>query len=289
MSLARKLDSGGFLVLAEVEPPKGTDVSDFVSVAVRVKDRLDAVVVPEMNNAVMKMSSLGGCILLQQKGVETVMQAACRDRNRLALQADLLAAWSLGVGNLMIVSGQDPKEGDQREAKPVYDLTQEQLLEAVRNFGSGRDLAGVDLAGGTAFTVGTTLDPTDPDKSAREMDLFRARVDQGARFFVTPPLFDPEEIRALAARLGPDKSRLVITILILKSLGMARYINLHLKKVSVPGEYLERFKTTKDRGREGVDLAVETVRAVREAGFGGVMISPLGWEDRLPQILDHVG
>ncbi len=286
MSLARKLDDAGFLVLAEVEPPKGTDVSDFVSVAVRVKDRLDAVVVPEMNNAVMKMSSLGGCILLQQKGVETVMQVACRDRNRLALQADLLAAWALGVGNLMIVSGQDPREGDQRAAKPVYDLTQEELLETVRNFGSGRDLAGVDLAGGTAFTVGTTLDP---DKAARELELFRNRVDQGSRFFVTPPLFDPEGIRSLAAKLGPDRSRLIITVLILKSLGMARYINLHLKNVSVPEEYLERFKTTKDRGREGVDLAVETVRAVREAGFGGVMISPLGWEDRLPQILDRVG
>jgi methylenetetrahydrofolate reductase (NADPH) len=97
MSFARKLSDGGFAVLAEVEPPKGTDVSSFVAVSVRVKDRVDAVMVPEMTNAVMKMGSLGGCILLQQKGVATVMQMTCRDRNRLALQADLLAAGALGV------------------------------------------------------------------------------------------------------------------------------------------------------------------------------------------------
>jgi methylenetetrahydrofolate reductase (NADPH) len=188
----------------------------------------------------------------------------------------------------MVVVGQDPAQGDQRLAKPVYDLGQQELLETANTFMAGKDMAGVELSGVPKFTLGTMVDPADPLIQDQELESFQKGLAQGVGFFVTPPLFELAGIDPFVQKIGPDKSRLIITVLLLKSFGMARYINLHLKNVSIPESYLERFKKTKDRGREGVLIAAETIRSVREAGFGGVMISPLGWEDRLPDILDLI-
>ncbi len=122
MSLKEKLSSQEFVILAEMEPPKGVDVAEMMANALRVKGKVDAFVVPEMSNAVMRMSSLGGCMVLANKGFETVLQTCCRDRNRLALQADLLAAAALGIQNIMAVTGVDPSFGDHHRARAVNDV-----------------------------------------------------------------------------------------------------------------------------------------------------------------------
>ena len=160
MPLQEKLTSGEFVILAEIEPPKGTDVSDMVGAATGVKRMVDAFVVPEMNNAVMRLSSLGGALLLQTKGLETVMQVCCRDRNRLALQGDLLAAQALGVANVMAVTGDEITHGDHHQAKAVNDLNLLELLAAIQTLQTGRDLAGVDLKGAPQFLVGATVKVT---------------------------------------------------------------------------------------------------------------------------------
>ena len=157
MQLQKKLEAQEFVVMAELEPPKGTDVADLVANAAKVKGRVDAFVISEMGNAVMRLSALGGCLLLQNRGLETVMQVCCRDRNRLALQGDLLAAAALGVANVMAVSGEDITHGDHHRAREVNDMDLLELLSAIQTMRKGKDMAGVELRGSPDFLVGATV------------------------------------------------------------------------------------------------------------------------------------
>jgi 5,10-methylenetetrahydrofolate reductase len=145
MHLKNKFDAGEFAILAEMEPPKGVDVSGMVANAQRVKGEVDAFLVPEMSNAVMRMSSLGGAMILQAKGMDTVIQLNCRDRNRIALQADLLAAFGCGITNVMAVKGEDTSFGDHHQARSVYDIDLPELLQVITSLQQGKDMAGIDL------------------------------------------------------------------------------------------------------------------------------------------------
>jgi 5,10-methylenetetrahydrofolate reductase len=285
MSFKQKLADGQFVTLVELEPPKGVDVAAFVGHAQRIKGKVDAVVVPEMANAVMKLSSLGGCMLLANKGLETVMQACCRDRNRLALQADLLAAGALGITNLMAVEGEAPSYGDHHKARPVYDLETLELLEVIAKLVSGKDMAGVELEGAPDFTVGTTLNTGALGTVQQELAELDRKLEAGAQYFITPPVFDLAQLAAFTKHLGDRQVNIIPNVLLLKSVGMARAIDRHLKHVHMPGETIERVKVAPDRVRECVQIAVELINGIKAAGYSGVMISPLGWEDRLPQIL----
>ena len=158
MKLPQKLEQGEFVVLAEMEPPKGTDIEAMVTNARRVKGKVDAFIVPEMSNAVMRMSSLGGALVLQNQGLECVIQVCCRDRNRLAIQGDLLAAGALGISGVMAVTGEDPSFGDHHQARAVNDIDLIQLLGVVEDLKKGRDMAGIELAGAPDFLLGTTSD-----------------------------------------------------------------------------------------------------------------------------------
>jgi len=289
MSLRQKLASGEFLTLVELEPPKGTNVAPFMEHAGRIKGRVDAVVVPEMANAVMKISSLGGCMLLAQRGFETVLQASCRDRNRLALQADLLAAHALGIKNVMAVEGQAPSYGDHHKARPVYDLELKELIEAVGRLGRGRDMAGIELDGAAGFTVGSTVNPGAIGAVREEVEAMQAKLEAGVEFLVTPPVFDLASFNGFIKQAGDVKRRLIPNVLLLKSVGMARAIDLHMKHVHMPGELITRIKKAPDRVRECVAIARELIAGVKAAGYAGVMVSPLGWEGRLPQILERTG
>ena len=287
MQMEKKLTSGEFLVLAEMEPPKGVDVSQMVANATRVRGRVDAFVVPEMSNAVMKMSSLGAAILLQSKGLETVMQLCCRDRNRLALQADLLAAQALGVANIMAVTGEEPTYGDHHRARAVYDIDLVELLEAIQSLQKGRDMAGVELNGAPHFLVGSTVNS---GASGGALDMEIAELDRkmaaGAKFFVTPPVFHLESFSGFMKKVAGREAKIIPTVLLLKSVGMARYIDRHLDNVSIPSEIISRIQKAQDKVGECVDIAAELVSGLRKMGCSGVLIVPLGWEHKLLDILD---
>jgi len=289
MPLQEKLTSGEFVILAEMEPPKGTDVFDMVARAGTVKRMVDAFVVPEMNNAVMRLSSLGGALLLQSKGLETVMQVCCRDRNRLALQGDLLAAHALGVPNVMAVTGDEITHGDHHQAKAVHDLDLLKLLTAIKTMESGRDLAGVDLKGAPQFLVGATVKVTN-DAGALKQEL--ADLDQkiaaGARFFTTQPVFDVTVLEKFRKQVGKRQAAIIPTVMLLKSVGMARYINAHME-MKIPEVFVTRIQKSSDRVRECVQIAAELVAAVKKAGFPGVLVSTIGWEEKLPAILAAAG
>jgi 5,10-methylenetetrahydrofolate reductase len=286
MQLRKKMNSGEFLVFAEMEPPKGVDVSALVASAIKVRGKVNAFVVPEMSNAVMKMSSLGFSILLQGKGLETVMQVCCRDRNRLALQADLLSAQALGVASVMAVTGEDPSYGDHHKARAVYDIDLIELLQAIQTLRSGKDMAGVELRGSPEFLVGSTINV---GASGGALDLELEELDKkmaaGVEFFVTSPVFDLELFARFMKKVVERKTKIIPQVLLLKSVGMARYIDRHLDQVHIPADLISRIQKAPDRVRECILIAAELVAAIRDAGYPGVYLSTLGWEEKLPDIL----
>jgi methylenetetrahydrofolate reductase (NADPH) len=287
MNMQEKLASGEFLILAEMEPPKGVDFTAVIANAMRVKGQVDAFVVPEMSNAVMRMSSLGGCALLESKGLGTVMQVCCRDRNRLALQADLLAAHALGVSNVMAITGVEPGYGDHNRARPVHDIDLLQLLEAIQKLQSGRDMAGVELNGAPQYCVGSTVNiGVSGGLLDLELEELEKKMAAGVEFFITQPIFDLQALARFMKKVEQRKAKIIPTVLLLKSVGMARYIDQHMAHVHVPGELITRVQKAPDKATECVQIARELVFALKDAGYSGVLISTIGWEDKLANILE---
>jgi 5,10-methylenetetrahydrofolate reductase len=289
MTLEHRFDSGEFVTLAEMEPPKGVNIAEMLGYAKRVKDRVTAFIIPEMNHAVMRMSALGGAMLLQDQGMEAAMQICCRDRNRLALQGDLLAAGACGIRNIIVVGGEDPSYGDHHQARAVHDITPIDLLKAIQGLQGGRDMAGVDLDGAPAFVVGSTTSAGAKGRSAEmEAEDVAQRAAAGARFFITPPVFDLELIKPFMRRVDRQRAIILPTVLLLKSLGMARYIERNMPHILIPPEIIDRIQRAPDKVRECVRIAIDLVVRIKAEGFKGVVLSTLGWEHKLPDIVEAI-
>ncbi len=286
MSLRSKLEAGEFSLLAEIETSKGIDVLSMVANARQVKDKVTAFVVPEMSNAVMRMSALGGAMVLQNKDMETVMQVNCRDRNQLALQADLLAAGACGIVSIIAVNGDDPSVGDHPQAKAVYDLEPCELLQAARELNNGSDLAGNPLSGATNFLLGATANVCcEGETLEREVEEVNKKIAAGAQYIITSPVFDLESVENLASTIDCQKKKVIPTVLLLKSVGMARYISQTQEYISIPDSIIDRIRKSSDKAGECIRIAREMIAALEVAGFGGVLISTVGWEHKLPEIL----
>ncbi|WP_319406693.1 methylenetetrahydrofolate reductase [uncultured Desulfosarcina sp.] len=288
MHLKNKFDVGKFTILAEMQPPKGVNVSTMVNCAVRVKNMVDAFLVPEMGNAVMRMSSLGGSMILQSHGLETIMQVNCRDRNRIALQADLLAAYGCGILNIMGVSGEDPGLGDHHQAKAVDDIDLMTLFKAVSALQTGKDLAGNELSGAPSFLIGANVNArATGDALKKELSRMAEKTEAGVDFFIAPPVFDIGAIAPFLEKVDLKKTRIIPTVMLLKSVGMARYLDRHLN-VTISQDLIKRLMRAPDKAVESLSIATKIISAVKEAGFSGVMISAMGWEDKLQKLLDMV-
>ena len=287
MALQERIRSGRFVVLGEFEPPKGADFSVLSKHANLSRGRVDAIVVPEMANAVLKASSLGGCAFFQKEGIETVFQVCCRDRNRLALQSDILAASALGIRNIMAVPGEDIRYGDHPQARVVNDLDLVGLLETLQKLQNGRDLAGIELRGAAHFFVGSTIDTGAPGGLLTiELENLEKKIALGVEYVITNPIFDLRRFDQFIKRIEAGKVAVIPTVLLLKSAGMARYIDRNIKGMSIPPEMIARIQKAPDKVRECVMIAGEIVARIKEMGMAGVLISTVGWEDKLPQILD---
>jgi 5,10-methylenetetrahydrofolate reductase len=288
MSLKDKIRSGKFVVLEEFEPPKGSDFSSFLDNANLVKGRIDSFIVPEMANAVMKAGSLGGCAFLQNEGMETVLQVCCRDRNQLALQADLLSANALGIDNVMAVPGDDIHNGDHPKARNVNDLDLLELLEAVQKLQNGKDLAGIELKGSPQFFTGSVIDTSVPGGLLEiELEDLQKKIDLGVEFLITNPIFDIHLFQQFIKRIDIKKAAIIPTVLLLKSAGMARYIDRNIKNISIPSETIRGIQKAPDKQDECIRIAAELINQLKDMGMAGVMISTVGWEDKLPRILDE--
>lgn len=276
MAFADKLKSKSFVYLAEMETPKGVDLAAFVDSGRHLKGRVDAVLVPDLSHAVMRLAALAGAKVLKDLGLEVIVQFSCRDRNRLALQGDLLAAHVLGLGNVTATVGEPIENGDQPGAKAVNDFSPVEFLEAAASLAQGRDLGGRELRGKPYFCMGASVTDAAGAKAA---------VDQGASFLIAPPVFDLQAFAPLAAELKESGATLIASVLLLKSVGMARYLNQNLPGVNISEETIKRIRSASDRPAECVKIAAETVQGLKEL-CGGALLMTAGWEDRLPQILD---
>ncbi len=288
MPLQEKIRSGKFVVLGEFEPPKGSDFSSLRENAMLIRGRLDAVIVPEMANAVLKASSLGGCAFFQKEGIETVLQVSCRDRNRLALQADILAAGALGIANIMTVTGEEIKYGDHPLARTVNDLDLTELIKAIQKLQSGKDLAGIELRGAPRFSIGATIDTSVSGGLLDiELDNLKKRIELGVEYVITNPVFDLRRFQQFMKRVDTSQVKVIPTVLLLKSAGMARYIDRNIKGVSIPSEMIREIQKAPDKIRECVRIAGNLAARIKEMGMPGVLISTIGWENYLPQVLDE--
>lgn len=284
--MKNRFDVGEFAVLVEMAPPKGIDISQMVFVAEKIRSKVAAVVVPDMTAAVMRMGPLGAAMILQSKGLETVMQICCRDRNRLALQGDLLAAYAGGISNIMIVEGQDLALGDHHQAKAVDDIDGLELARAIEGLSEGKDMAGTELLGAPAFFFGAEVNPGLADAELdREMERLEQYRKAGAGFFITTPVFDLAALEKLSARVDVRRINLIPTVMLLKSVGMARYIQRNMPHFYLQDELIRRLQKSADKNKEAIRIAREMLAAIREAGFKGAMITPMGWEQKLPEIL----
>ena len=287
MSLKEKLASGKFIVIAELQPPKGNQVSELMEHAEHLRHRVDAVSVPDLQNAIMRLGSLSVCTLLKGKGIEPIFNLSCRHRNRLALQSDLLNASALGLENILILQGDDPSLGDHYEAKPVLDMDLPGLLEATQQLREGRDLAGHELSGKPAFTLGTHINGGTLGQGL-DLDDVEKKVRLGVDFFFTGSIFDPPLFESFAEKVTPFKVPLIASITLLKSVGMARYICKHVKGASIPEAILDRLMKASDKQRTSVEIAGDLIKSIRSF-CQGIHLIPIGWENQIPVVLDHAG
>jgi methylenetetrahydrofolate reductase (NADPH) len=287
MHLKNRIDVGEFAVLVELVPPKGIDLSKMISVAEKLKGKVAAVMVPDMTAAVMRMSALGFAMILQNKGLETVMQVCCRDRNRLAIQADLLGAYGCGITNIMVVKGEDITFGDHHQAKAVDDLNRQSFLEAVQQMAGGKDLAGATLTGAPQFFCGSSVNVgLQGGALEAELDRVKLEIDSGVEFFISSPIFDPLSIQPFMEKFDLGQTKVIPKVMLLKSIGMARYIQRNMPHIHVPNELISRFQRAPDKPREAINMAKETMEALKERGFQGVVIEPMGWEEKLPELVE---
>ncbi len=289
MSFQERLSTGEFVILAEMNTPKGVDTSPLVSLARRLKGRVDAVTVPDMDNGIMRMSALAGAVILNQQGIEPILHVYCRDRNRMALQGDILTAYALGIQNLVVVDSEDIANCDHQETMPVNDLDELGLIGAIRSLQQGVDLAGLELNGAPKFVVGCTMAQyADEQALERELEATRKKVEGGAEFVVTPAVYDLKLFSSFMDRAESLGVPIIATVFLLKSVGSARYIANTEPASGISEELIRRIRKASDREMECLRLAGETAAALKELAQG-VRFVTLGWEHRLPAILDYAG
>ncbi len=281
--------AGEFLVTAEVMPPKGSDPSHMLQMARLLKGRVHAVNVTDGSRAVMRMSSLAASVLLQREGIEAVYQVACRDRNRIALQADLLGAQALGLRNVLALTGDPVKAGDHPDARPVFDLESVRLLRLIHQLNSGEDSHGKPLADGALnLFAGAAVDPQSSSWSGLQR-RFEAKVKAGAAFFQSQLITDFDRLHKFMDEIAAGSDHPVLAgIFLLKSAKNAQFINRNVPGAKIPDTIIQRLHDAKDPLQEGIKIAAEQVQAARHI-CQGVHLMAVRREDLIPQILDLGG
>lgn len=284
-NLQSRLSRGEFVVTAEVCPPKGCDTSLFLQQSRDLRGIVDAINVTDNQGANMRISSLAASVLLLREGIEPILQLTCRDRNRLALQSELLGAAALGIANILALTGDHIYFGDHKEARTVFDLDSVQLLESIKSLESGFDLSGKSLEGVPAFFYGAAAAP---EAEPFELTLFKLRkkAAAGASFFQTQAIFNPGKLQRFADSIKPLGVKVITGILLLKSAGMARFINKNIPGLRVPDEIIAELENSSNPAVTGVEIACRLARAVKPYS-DGVHIMAMGREDVIPEIVNN--
>jgi 5,10-methylenetetrahydrofolate reductase len=276
-----------FVVTAEVGPPKGTDIAGLIHHIELLKDKVDGLNVTDNQSSVMRISSLAVCRVILDHGGEPILQLTCRDRNRLALQSELLSAWILGIKSVLCLTGDYVSVGDHPGAKPVFDLDSVQLLQTVALMNQGKDLSGNDLSGKTDFFAGAVVTP-EADPIEPQMLKFRKKLAAGAKFIQTQAIYDLEKFREFMARVPRDGVKIMAGIVLLTSAGMAKYMNKNVPGIFVPDHLIQELSQA-EKGKAievGIRIAGRMIRELRQQKLcDGVHVMAIGKEDRVPDIL----
>ncbi len=283
-----KLHSSGFLVTTEIGPPKGTDISETVHHIDLLKSKVDAINITDHQSSVMRFPSLGGCLLVKERGGEPVLQVTCRDRNRLALQADLMLAYSRDIVNVLCLTGDSVDVGDHKEAKPVFDLDSVQLLEMIRTMESGTDMAGNDLKGIPKFCAGASVHP-EADYIEPQLVKFDKKVSAGAQFFQTQGVFDLDNLRRFMQYASQFDVKILAGIIVMASARMARFMNDNVPGIIVPQAIIDELATAeKGKGlQKGIEIAGRLIKTIKEENLcHGIHIMAVGNEGIVPDIME---
>lgn len=293
-NLEKILASGQFAVTAECGPPKGVSAKAIQRKGDLLKFHCDALNVTDNQTAIVRMSSFSGCVLLKQMGVEPVMQMVVRDRNRLAIQSDILGAVALGIRNVLCLSGDHQKFGNHPGAKGVYDIDSIQLIQTLKLMrDENKFLSGEDISGEVPLFIGAAANPFADPFEFRAVRLAK-KVKAGADFIQTQAIFDvPKFVRwmEMVRDRGLDKAvHILAGVIPVKSVGMARYMSKNVAGLSVPKELVDRMGDAKDAKEEGVKICLETIEQIKDIdGVHGVHIMAVAWEDIVPSIVDKAG
>lgn len=289
MGLEEKIKSGEFIITSEIAPPKGTDVKDVLDEAEHLKGRADAINVTDLQSSVMKAGSLVMCKLLIDRGIEPVYQLTCRDRNRLALQSDLLSAAVFGIKNVLLLTGDYPTLGDHPEAKPVFDMGSVQLIQVAKTLEAGKDMKNNPLKGAPKFCIGAVVNPG-ADPLEPEIIKMEKKIEAGAQFFQTQAVYDIGQYRRFLDKVKHLKTAIIAGIVLLKSAGMARFMNENVSGVFVPENLIKEIGSVpkEDRPKKSVEIAARLIKELKPLSKG-VHIMPLGWDKHVPTVLDAAG
>ena len=283
--LREVLESGQFVTTVEYNPPKGTDVSHIMDNAKALLGKVHGVNVTDNTAAILRAGSVSVCRLLYEMGHDPVMQMTCRDRNRLAIQSDLMSAHILGIRNILCLTGDYPTVGDHKDAKPVYDLDSIGIMQVIHSLNQGTDLTGHKLQGATDLFMGAAVTP-EQDPPGPMLAKFETKVNAGTKFFQTQAFYDVEKFKAFMKAVQKFPVKVLAGILVLRSAKMAEFMNANIPGVDVPQAIIEELKAAGDERAldVGVQIAVRTIKAVRPH-CDGVHIMAVRAVDRLPEIL----
>jgi len=290
-SFKEALESGKFVVTSEVAPPKGTNLEKMAHHIELLKDKVDAMNVTDHQSSVMRFPSLGGALMVKEMGGEPILQMTCRDRNRMALQADLLLAASRGIRNVLCLTGDSVVLGDHKEAKGVFDLDSSQLLAAIRGLEKGKDLGGSDLDGRVSFCAGAIVTP-EANPLEPQLIKFEKKIEAGAEFIQTQAVYDLDNFKKFMGYAREFPAKILAGIILLTSAPMARFMNKNVAGVTVPQELIEEMASA-GKGKalaKGIEIAGRMIKRIRDEKMcDGVHIMAIGKEDKVPEIMTAAG
>lgn len=286
-NLQKKLENGSFVVTGEIGPPKGTNVEPCIEHAQKyLKDRCTAVNVTDNQSSVMRFGSMATCKMLIDRGIEPVLQMVCRDRNAIALQSDALSAYALGVRNVLAITGDHQVLGDHPQATGVFDLDSVSLLKTLWGLEDGKDMSGNDLDGKPEFFKGAVVTPcTDPVEP--QIIKMEKKIEAGAQFFQTQAVYDIRQFENFMEKVANLKVPVLVGQVILKSVGMARFMNKNVSGITVPENLIEELKKDKEAtksGKTGARICAEFLKESKHMCHGAHLMT-LGWEHLVPEII----
>ncbi len=287
MTFKEKLISGKFILTSEVGPPKGISLDPILEEIAPIKTRVDAINVTDLQSSVLRMSSLGASIILKRNGFEPILQMTCRDRNRLALQSDLLTAAAYGIENILALTGDHTSLGDHPQAKAVFDLDSVQLIEVIHKLKGGMDMNDNKLTGGAPkFCIGAVVNPG-ADPLEPELIKMEKKMEAGAEFFQTQAVYDIRLFENFLNATKHLKTKILAGIVLLKSEKMAHYMNENVPGVIVPEAIIHEMAEAQDKKKKCIEISVRLIKELKNM-CNGIHLMPIGWYGVVPPILDAI-